>query len=193
MRSTETQRIRTATKFVSPSVGHCESALRSSATKTSQLIVLQPLRMALTITDETLALSISGEKFTVVSWQHSVTRCRPTYVPGLCLWCSKIVLMTQNIFYHSFYFPQKARWWKESCSQWAGDFFWPILKRVKLQPFNRHTWSFCTTSSEPTTSALYTGVQFPNAFSDPNIQALECTVYTEVHSIECTLITLNVH
>ena len=38
---------------------------------------------------------------------------------------------------------------------------------VKIRPFNRLTWSFCTTSSKPITSALATGVQFPNAFSDP--------------------------
>ena len=39
---------------------------------------------------------------------------------------------------------------------------------VKISPFNLLTWSFCTTSSKPITSGLSTGVQFPNAFSDPS-------------------------
>ena len=33
---------------------------------------------------------------------------------------------------------------------------------VKIRTFNHLTWSFCTTSSKPITSALSTGVQFPN-------------------------------
>jgi hypothetical protein len=40
---------------------------------------------------------------------------------------------------------------------------------VKSSLFNRPTLSFCTTSSKPATSALATGVQFPNAFSDPKM------------------------
>jgi hypothetical protein len=39
---------------------------------------------------------------------------------------------------------------------------------VEIRTFNLLTRSFCTTSSKPVTSALATGVQFPNAFSDPN-------------------------
>jgi hypothetical protein len=61
-RSTETQRIRAATKFVGPSGGHSESAFCSSVTKAAQLIFLQPQRIALTITTETLCLSITTEK-----------------------------------------------------------------------------------------------------------------------------------
>jgi hypothetical protein len=75
VRNTETQRIRTATKFVRSSVGHSESALRSSVTKTSQLIVLQPSRSALTMTGETLALSITIEKYTVVCFPHFLPAC----------------------------------------------------------------------------------------------------------------------
>jgi len=40
---------------------------------------------------------------------------------------------------------------------------------VEMRTFNRLTGSFCTTSSKPATSALVTGVQFPNAFSDPKV------------------------
>jgi hypothetical protein len=68
VRSTETQRIRTATMFARASGGHSESALRSSVTKTAQLIVLQPSRSALTIPGKTLALSIATKKCTVVAW-----------------------------------------------------------------------------------------------------------------------------
>jgi hypothetical protein len=38
---------------------------------------------------------------------------------------------------------------------------------VEMRTFNRLTGSFCTTSSKPATSALSTGVQFTDAFSDP--------------------------
>ena len=94
MRITETQRIRTVTKFVRPPPGHCESALRSSVTKTAQLIVLQPLRMTLTITDETLALSIATAKCTVVCWQHSVTcRCPPS-LPCMVGFCAFRIVFT---------------------------------------------------------------------------------------------------
>ena len=40
---------------------------------------------------------------------------------------------------------------------------------LEMRTFNRLTRSFCTTSSKPATSALATGVQFPNAFADPTI------------------------
>ena len=66
VRSTETQRIRTATKFAGPSAGHSERAIRSSVTKAVPLIVVQPSRIALTIGADTLCLSITAEKTTVV-------------------------------------------------------------------------------------------------------------------------------
>jgi hypothetical protein len=46
---------------------------------------------------------------------------------------------------------------------------YPSGPMVEIRTFNRLTWSFCTTSSKPITSALDTGVQFPNAFSDPRV------------------------
>ena len=66
VRSTETQRIRTATKFAGPSAGHSERAIRSSVTEAVPLIVVQPSRIALTIGADTLCLSITAEKTTVV-------------------------------------------------------------------------------------------------------------------------------
>jgi len=40
---------------------------------------------------------------------------------------------------------------------------------MEVKYSNRLTGSFCTTSSKPATCALATGVQFPNAFSDPTV------------------------
>jgi hypothetical protein len=48
--------------FARPSAGHIKRTLRSSDTKTAQLIVLHPSRSTLTIPGETLALSIAAEK-----------------------------------------------------------------------------------------------------------------------------------
>jgi hypothetical protein len=94
VRNTDTQRIRTATKFVRSSAGHSESALRSSVTKTAQLIVLQPSRSALTMPGETLALSIATEKCTVVCWQHSVTCRRPPSLPCMVGFCAFRIVFT---------------------------------------------------------------------------------------------------
>ncbi len=88
MRNTDTQRIRTATKFVRSSAGHSESAIRSSVTKTGQLIVLQPSRSALTMPAETFSLSIATEKCTVVWCQHSVTCRRPPSLPYMVGFCA---------------------------------------------------------------------------------------------------------
>jgi hypothetical protein len=54
----------------------------------------RPLRMTLTITDETLALSIATEKCTVVCWQHSVTcRCPPS-LPSMVGFCAFRIVFT---------------------------------------------------------------------------------------------------
>ncbi len=50
----------------------------------------------------------------------------------------------------------------------------PCGPMVEMRTFNRLTWSFCTFSSKPATSALVTWVQSPNPFSDPRILIYEC-------------------
>ncbi len=70
---TESQRIRTVTKFVGPSAGHSESVFCSSVTKVAVFIWFQVSHSLLTTTTETLCLSITGEKYTVGSRQHMVT------------------------------------------------------------------------------------------------------------------------
>jgi hypothetical protein len=77
VRRTETQRIRTATKFAGPSGGHSERTIRSSVTKVVPLIVVQPSRIALTIGADTLCLSITTEKTTGSPRRHGVTSYRP--------------------------------------------------------------------------------------------------------------------
>ncbi len=52
---------------------------------------------------------------------------------------------------------------------------YPSSPMVEIRTFNRLTWS---TSSKPITSVLDTGVQFPNAFSVPNIH-----LYRFVHQV----------
>ncbi len=79
MHITETQRIRTVTKFAGSSPGHSGSAFSSSVMKLANLILLQTSHSPLTINTETLGLSITGEKYTVVSSQHMVTcSCSPS-------------------------------------------------------------------------------------------------------------------
>jgi hypothetical protein len=56
LRTTETQGIRTASKFLRPFEGHSESAFCSFVTKVAQLIFLQTLQIALTIIEETLSV-----------------------------------------------------------------------------------------------------------------------------------------
>ncbi len=77
--STERQRIRTVTKFVGSSPGHSGSEFCSSVMKLADLILVQTSHSPLTIDTETLGLSITGEKYTVVSSQHMVTcSCSPS-------------------------------------------------------------------------------------------------------------------
>ncbi len=78
--TTETQRIRTTTKFAGPSGGHSENAFCSSVTKVAELILPQTSHSPLTITGETLCLSIDSEKYTVVFLQHMVT-CSSVFCP----------------------------------------------------------------------------------------------------------------
>jgi hypothetical protein len=82
---TERQRIRTVTKFVSPSVGHSESVFCSSVTKVVELLLHQTSHSPLTITTETLRLSITDEKHTVASWQHILTLSCPHTFPPCCV------------------------------------------------------------------------------------------------------------
>ena len=81
VRSTETQRIRTTSKFLGSSVGHSEIALCSSVTKVAQMIFLQTLQIDLTIDTETLSLSITTEKTHGSSVQHGLVNCLPPYLP----------------------------------------------------------------------------------------------------------------
>jgi hypothetical protein len=88
---TERQRIRTATKFVGSSGGHSESGFCSSVTKVSNFILLQASHSLLKITTETLCLSITGEKYTVVFRQHMVTRsCSPSLPPCYVVRCGRL-------------------------------------------------------------------------------------------------------
>jgi hypothetical protein len=59
-------------KVCRSSEGHCESGYCSSVTKVTDFILLQALHSPLTISTETLCLSITGEKYTVASRQHFV-------------------------------------------------------------------------------------------------------------------------
>jgi hypothetical protein len=81
VRSTETQRIRTASKFLGPSAGHSESAFCSSVTKVAQFIFLQTSQIALTIDAETLSLSIIVEKTHGSPTEHGLVICLPPYLP----------------------------------------------------------------------------------------------------------------
>jgi hypothetical protein len=69
----ERPRIRTTTKFGGSSPGHSESSFCSSVTKVTELILLQTSHSPLTITTETICLSITGDKDTVVSRHHMFT------------------------------------------------------------------------------------------------------------------------
>ena len=68
-----------------PSTGHSESTFCSSVTKVVEFILLQTSHSPLTITAETLWLSITGEKHTVASWQHIVTLSCPTSLHPCCV------------------------------------------------------------------------------------------------------------
>jgi hypothetical protein len=81
VRSTETQRIRTGTKFARPSAGHSERAFCSSVTKTAQLIFLETSHIALTIDEETLCLSIPAVQTLGSPVKHGLTSCLPPYLP----------------------------------------------------------------------------------------------------------------
>ena len=81
MRSTETQRIRTGTKFARSSSGHSERAFCSSVTKTTQLIFLETSHIALTIDEETLCLSIPAVQTLGSPVKHGLTSCLPPYLP----------------------------------------------------------------------------------------------------------------
>ena len=85
MSHTERQRIRTATKFDGPSVGLSESIFCSSVTKVTEFILLQTSHSPLTITAETLCLSITGEKHMVFSCQHIVSLSFPTSLYPCCV------------------------------------------------------------------------------------------------------------
>ncbi len=79
--TTGTQRIRTTTKFAGPSGGHSENAFCSSVTKVAELIrSCSKHHSPLTITGETLCLSIDSEKYTVAFLQHMVT-CSSVFCP----------------------------------------------------------------------------------------------------------------
>jgi hypothetical protein len=79
MHITERQRIRTVTKFGGSSPGHSGSVFCSSVMKLADLIFLKTSHSPLTIDPETLGLSITGEKYTLVSRQHMVTcSCSPS-------------------------------------------------------------------------------------------------------------------
>ena len=82
---TERQRIRTTTMFTGPSAGHSESTFCSSVMKVAEFILLQTSHSPLTITAETLCLSITGEKHTVASWQHIVAISCPTSLHPCCV------------------------------------------------------------------------------------------------------------
>ncbi len=82
---TERQRIRTVTKFTGPSAGHCERVFCSSVTRVSDFIFRVSLHNPLTITTETLYLSITGEKCTVASRQHMLTCSCCSSLPECCV------------------------------------------------------------------------------------------------------------
>ncbi len=95
---TERQRIRTATKFVGPSAGHSESSFCSSVTRVSDFILLQASHSPLTITVETLCLSIAGEKCTVTSRQHTVTwSCPPSLPACYVMWDLMSVVLRKQV------------------------------------------------------------------------------------------------
>jgi hypothetical protein len=60
-------------EFVSPTAGHSERVFCSSVTKVAEFMFLQTSHSPLTITTETLRLSITGEKHTVTCSQHILT------------------------------------------------------------------------------------------------------------------------
>jgi hypothetical protein len=124
-----------------------ESALRSSVTKTAQLIVLQPARSALTMPGETLALSITTEKCTVVCWRHSVTCRRPPSLPcmvGFCAfrivftfwWDAILELFTRFLF-------EKSWKWNAVCSIYFSKWLWLWgceMKPVRIDPDRWSKW-----------------------------------------------------
>ncbi len=67
LRRTERQRIRTATKFARRSADHSERAFCSSVARAAEFMLLQSSHSPLTISTETLCLSIAGEKHTVAA------------------------------------------------------------------------------------------------------------------------------
>ncbi len=79
---TETQRIRTATNFLRRSPVPIEDVFSSSVTNVGDSRVLQTSHGPLKIVGKTLCPSITVEKYTVVSWEHSVGICRRPYLPS---------------------------------------------------------------------------------------------------------------
>ncbi len=71
-------------------------------------------------------------------------------------------------FLFFFFFFQWFWFWCSEMNPVRKDllYSWPM---VEMRTFNRLTCSVCTTTSKPATSALATGVQSPNAFSDPTL------------------------